>query len=80
MPLVGVLTHVLALLAHASQPQNLHTLGSDSLPGLVTQYINGFFPLQYMKSLYEKKIKLKRIINMKECAGKQNPVHEPWES
>lgn len=27
-----------------------------------------------------KKIKLKRIINMKECADKQNPVREPWES
>lgn len=75
MPHVGVLTCVLTLLSHALPPQSLPTLLSDSLPGLVTQYINGF----YENGLYEK-IKLKRIINMKECAGKQNPVHEPWEN
>lgn len=33
-----------------------------------------------MKMALMKKIKLKRIINMKECADKQNPVREPWES
>lgn len=43
VPRMGVLTYVLTLLTHAFQPQSLPTLLSDSLPGLVTQYINGFY-------------------------------------
>lgn len=49
---------------------------SDSVPALVTQYINGLF-LLFMESLSEK-IKLERIRNIKECAGKQHLVREPW--
>lgn len=52
VPRTGVLTYVLTLVPHASQPQNLPTLLSDSLPGLVTQYVNGF----YENGPYEKKL------------------------
>lgn len=76
VPHVGVLTSILthqpsALLTTISPPPT-----SDSLPGLVTQFINGFF-LPFMGSLCEK-IKLEGIRNTKECAGRWYLVHEPW--
>lgn len=76
VPLVGVVTCVLTHLLTALLTIIPSPPSSDSVPALVTQYINGFF-LLFMESLSEK-IKSERIRNIKECAGKQHLVHEPW--
>lgn len=69
--LTYVFTHLLFILPTTIPP----ALMSNSLPGLVTQYIRVFF-LLYIEGLYEK-IKQEGIRNIKECAGKQPPP-EPW--
>lgn len=76
VPLVGVVTRVLTHLLTALLTIIPSPPSSDSVPALVTQYINGFF-LLFMESLSEK-IKSERIRNIKECAGKQHLVHESW--
>ena len=75
-PVVGAVTLVLTRLPAALPTIIPPPPSSASVPALVTQYITGLF-LLVMESLSEK-IKSERIRNIKECAGKQHLVCEPW--